>query len=64
MAKVSKRASIQLDDFVEVATDSALRVIIDQQKVAGSKFNPKIWVGIWIDPYGPNGPLGPQGPNQ
>lgn len=65
-AKATKRAAIRFDDFVEVATDSALRVIVEQQRTAGPRFNPRIWVGIWVDPFtgGPRGPIGGPGPQQ
>lgn len=66
MAKTQTRAAIRFDEFVEVATDSALRVIVAQQREAGPRFNPRIWVGIWIDPFtgGPRGPIGGPGAQQ
>jgi hypothetical protein len=60
--KLAKRPPILFDDFVRVASESALRVVAEQPRFGGSKFNPKIWVGIWIDPIGPRGPGGPLGP--
>jgi hypothetical protein len=68
-SKATKRSAIRFDEFVEVATDSALRVIAERQRVGGLKYNPKIWVGIWIDPIpggpgGPGGPVGPLGPGR
>jgi hypothetical protein len=59
--KPTKRDAIQFDEFVRVATESALRVINEQRPLGGSRFNPRIWVGIWIDPIGPRGPLGGPG---
>jgi hypothetical protein len=46
-------AKLTLDDFIRVSTASALAVLREQEKIGGLKQNPKIWVGILVDPWGP-----------
>jgi hypothetical protein len=43
---------ITLDQLVASASQSALRALEEHQRQApgGLKINPRIWVGIWIDP--------------
>lgn len=45
-------AHITLDQLVSSASRSALRALEEHQRQApgGLKINPRIWVGIWIDP--------------
>ena len=45
---------ITLDQLVSSASQSALRALEEHQRQApgGLKINPRIWVGIWIDPLG------------
>ncbi len=51
-------ANITLDDLVSEATTSAIRVLQRHELIRkDGPFNPKIWVGIWIDPTG-HGPGG------
>lgn len=47
---VRSAETISLDELIAVSTKSALRTFreIDEKKRI---FNPRIWVGIWIDPY-------------
>lgn len=52
---------LSFEDFVRVSTLTALEAIRVQPKGSGIK-NPRIWVGIWIDPYvGGPGPIGGSG---
>ena len=54
-------AKLTLDDFIRVSTTSALAVLREQEKIGGFKQNPKIWVGILVDPWGPFGGVGGPG---
>ncbi len=52
---------LSFEDFVRVSTLTALEAIRVQPKGSGIK-NPRIWVGIWVDPYGGGpGPIGGAG---
>jgi hypothetical protein len=52
--KPSSSGQITLDQLVASASQSALRALEEHQRQApgGLKINPRIWVGIWIDPLG------------
>lgn len=50
--KPSSGVQITLDQLVASASQSALRALEEHQRQTpgGLKINPRIWVGIWIDP--------------
>lgn len=52
--KPSSGGQITLDQLVASASQSALRALEEHQRQAQGRvpINPRIWVGIWIDPVG------------
>ncbi|HEY3567139.1 MAG TPA: hypothetical protein VGP73_04325 [Thermoanaerobaculia bacterium] len=52
--KPSSGGQITLDQLVASASQSVLRALEEHQRQGqvpgGVKINPRIWVGIWIDP--------------
>jgi hypothetical protein len=46
-----KAASISLDDFVRISTQSALVALREENLLGKGKVPFKIWVGIIVDPW-------------
>jgi hypothetical protein len=52
-----KAETVTLNQLIAASSDSVLRALKDFERDKRI-FNPRIWVGIWIDPYGPIRDLG------
>lgn len=58
-----KAETVTLNQLISASSDSVLRALKDFERDKRI-FHPRIWVGIWIDPYGPIRDIGdiPGGP--
>jgi len=61
----SLQGNISLDQLISATSTSVLRALREHEAGGQLQFNPKIWVGIWVDldrlggfknPGGPGGP--------
>jgi hypothetical protein len=48
--EVRKAETISLDQLIQISSISAVRSF--QDLGLDRRFNPRIWVGIWIEPFG------------
>jgi hypothetical protein len=52
-AKATERVAqtVSLEQLIQVSSSSAIRAFREAE--IDRRFNPRIWVGIWIEPFGP-----------